>query len=308
MTSNLTQNLTRRGVLAGGLGAGAVTLLGTPSAAQTTGTGPRITRFEQAAPFPVNAYIVEGDDGLVVVDSTLTVTSSLALRAQIDATGKPLRAVLLTHAHPDHYAGLGNLTAGLDVPVISVAGVRDIALRDDAAKDALIGGMFGAEWPRNRVFPTEVVANGDTLDFGGGLTFTVQDIGPAESFHDSLFILDGGHQHVFAGDLAYALMHPYMADNTNSDWVRVLDRLQSDLAEDATLHVGHGRPVTPGFLQWQRDYIDIFEARLRAQDWSDPDKASAAVSAGMRDYLPGDALAFLMELSIRPNAERLGLL
>lgn len=62
---------------------------------------------------PVNAYIISGTEGTVVVDSTLTVSDGRALRARVDALGKPLLGVVVTHAHPDHYGGLASLLAGL---------------------------------------------------------------------------------------------------------------------------------------------------------------------------------------------------
>jgi hypothetical protein len=46
---------------------------------------------------------------------------------------------------------------------------------------------------------------------------------------------------------------------------------------------------------------------VRAADWSDPDGAHAAVVAAIKTYLPADELQFLMELSIQPVAEKLGL-
>lgn len=266
----------------------------------------KVHRFDQTLPFPVNSFIIEGADGLVVVDATLTNTASLALRAKVDGLGKPLRAVLLTHPHPDHYAGLGNLIAGLDVPIVSVAGVNDVVRRDDATKNEVIGGMFGAEWPSNRVFPTQIAADGEVLNFGDGLSFEVRDIGPAESFHDSLFILAGQAPRAFAGDLAYALMHPYMADNQNADWRKAIARLQAELPEEMILHVGHGPAVTPGFLSWQSTYLDLFEAAIEAADWSDAATAEADVLKAMSGYLPDETLQFLMQLSIAPNAQRLG--
>jgi hypothetical protein len=67
--------------------------------ANTTAT---IHRFTQTVAFPVNAYIVEGNSGVVVIDSTLTVTDSKALRAKDDELGKPLRARLLSGHEGDN--------------------------------------------------------------------------------------------------------------------------------------------------------------------------------------------------------------
>ena len=63
-----------------------------------------------------NAYLVETAHGVVVIDATLTRTESLALRARVEAMGKPLLAVLLTHAHPDHVAGLTELVGKAPPP------------------------------------------------------------------------------------------------------------------------------------------------------------------------------------------------
>ena len=264
-----------------------------------------IHRFDQHAPFPVNAFIVEDAAGLVVVDATLTNTASKALRAAVDQLRKPLRAVLLTHAHPDHYAGLGNLVAGLDVAILSVAGVNNVVRRDDAMKDQVIGAMFGAEWPAERVFPNRTVKDGDTLAFGS-MRFEVRDLGPAESHHDSMFVLQGPARQAFAGDIAYGHMHAYMMDNEIPSWQRTLQRLQSELPHDTMLHIGHGGAVTPSFLKWQSTYLNLFENALRQADWRDVTAAQASVVKAMQDYLPTDDLLFLMQLSIQPNAERLG--
>lgn len=294
-----------------GLGAvSSVALGGLTGAAKASGTAafvPRVHRFEQADPIPVNAYIVEGAAGLVVVDATLTNASSRALRAEVDALGKPLAAVLLTHPHPDHYAGIGNLIEGLDVQVIALGAVNDIVRRDDAEKDVLIGGVFGEAWPSNRVFPSQIVRDGDELVFGD-MVLETRDIGPAESFHDSMFILKGERPQAFVGDLVYSMMHTYMADNRNPEWQRALSRLQAELAEDTVLHVGHGAPVTPAVLGWQSLYLDRFEQALAAADWRDPQQAESDVIAAMLDYLPKEDLLFFLQISIAPNAQRLGLI
>src|SRR5262245_12945680 len=92
----------------------------------------------QASLFPVNAYLIETPTSVVVVDATLGVTDGRNLRSRVEALGKPLAAVIITHSHPDHYGGVAALVGDADVPVYAVAGVNDVMRRDDAAKGQLL--------------------------------------------------------------------------------------------------------------------------------------------------------------------------
>ncbi|EQD40202.1 metallo-beta-lactamase family protein, partial [mine drainage metagenome] len=72
----------------------------------------------------------------MAVDSMMTVSDARELRRRADAVGKPLRAVLITHGHPDHYNGTGELLNGLGkVPVIATANVDRAMRRIDDAKE-----------------------------------------------------------------------------------------------------------------------------------------------------------------------------
>jgi len=255
----------------------------------------------------VNAYLVEGARGVVAVDSTLTVSDGRALRTRLDALDKPLLAVLVTHAHPDHYGGLAELTAGLDVPIIATERVDRVIRRDDDAKEQILRPMFGAEWPATRVFPNTTVQDGERVRFDD-LQFTVVDLGPGESPADSVWVLGDAGIEVFAGDQVYDHKHGYLADGFFEAWLDNIARPRDELAPDARLLVGHGGPVGPADFDWQIGYIETFVDAVRGADWSDPGVASRQVIGVMTAYLPADDLRFLMELSIQPVAAQLGLL
>ena len=264
---------------------------------------PNVRRFEsRTGSTPVNAYLVEGPEALVAVDATLTVSGGRGLRERIESFGKPLAGVLVTHAHPDHYGGLAELD---DPPVFATAGVRDCIRRDDPIKEKILRPMFGDEWPAERVFPNRVVADGERVELGG-LGFRVVDLGPGESPHDSIWMLEGTSA-VFSGDQAYAHRHAYLADGFWERWLGHIGRLEGELEPDSTLYPGHGEPGGLELLAWQRSYIERFVGAVRGADWSDPLVARERVVAEMRRFLPTEELAFLMELSVEPLARELGM-
>jgi glyoxylase-like metal-dependent hydrolase (beta-lactamase superfamily II) len=255
----------------------------------------------------VNAYLVETPNGVVAVDSMLTVSDSTALRGHVDAIGKPLLAVLLTQSHPDHYGGLTQLVAGGDVPIIAPQGVHDVIRRDDPVKEQILRPMFGDEWVRERTFPNTVVDDDEAVTFDG-VGFTVIDLGPSESPHDSPWVLANDQRIVFLGDQMSGRKHCYLADGFYEEWLANIETLRARFPGDAVFHVGHGGPLGSGDWDWQRGYIETFVSAVESANWSHPDAAHASVLAAMMEYLPTDELAFLMELSIEPVATQLGLL
>jgi glyoxylase-like metal-dependent hydrolase (beta-lactamase superfamily II) len=255
----------------------------------------------------VNAYLVETESGVVAIDSLLTVSESRAYRAGLEQLGKPLRAVLLTQSHPDHYGGLTELVAADDVPIIAPQGVIDTIARDDAAKEQILRPMFGDEWAKQRTFPNTAIADGESVRFDDAV-FTVIDLGPSESPHDSPWVLGEDERVVFLGDQIYGRKHCYLADGYYREWLENIERLRRRFPEDAVLHLGHGGPATAADWDWQRTYIETFAAAVNDADWSSPQQAHAHVVAAMTEFLPTDELQFLMELSIEPVAQQLGLI
>src|SRR5215510_9319481 len=201
-----------------------------------------VHRFE-ASLFPVNAYLVETRTSVVVVDATLGVSDGRNLRARVEALKKPLAAVIVTHAHPDHYGGVSPLLGDADVPVYAVSGVNDVIRHDDPAKEKILRPMFGDEWPATRRFPTRIVQGGERVSIADAV-FAVTDLGPNESPHDSLWQLESSDApRVFVGDLVYSHMHAFLADGFYDRWLVNLEQATHKLPRDAMLFMGHGQPI-----------------------------------------------------------------
>jgi hypothetical protein len=141
--------------------------------------------------------------------------------------------------------------AGYDVPIIAPQGVIDTITADDAIKDQIIGPMFGDEWPQKRIFPNTAISDGESVTFDDA-TFTVIDLGPTESPHDSPWVLGEDAKTVFLGDQIYDHKHYYLADGFYDEWLTNIEKLRARFPEDAVFHVGHGGPVGHEAWGWQR--------------------------------------------------------
>ncbi|GAA3455977.1 MBL fold metallo-hydrolase [Dactylosporangium matsuzakiense] len=241
----------------------------------------------------VNSYLLETPDAVVLVDAGLLVPDARALKARIDALGKPLAAAFITHAHPDHFNGLP-FVAGPDVPVYATAEVAATIAEIAEPKRAQWSPVYGADWPAEHRVPAHTLHDTDTVE-AGGITFTIHTAGAAESHADS-YLLAGGN--AFIGDLAFNGVHPYTADGHTTAWLATLDTLSSELS-GAVLHPGHGRPGTVSMLADQRRYLLMYREavhRLSAGSPTLTDRAKADLTTLMTTFLPGAPLDWMIAL------------
>jgi glyoxylase-like metal-dependent hydrolase (beta-lactamase superfamily II) len=260
----------------------------------------RIDRIEGDA-MAVNSFLVHGRRGVVVVDAQLTVPDAQKVHEAVRDTGLPLAGVVVTHPHPDHYAGAALIAAGGE-PIFATPAVDAVIRRDDDQKDRIVGGMMGEAWPRERRFPDHTVEPGSTVEVGG-LMFAVTEVGPGESHVDTMWSLS--ERDVFAGDIAYHGMHAYLADAHHEAWRSTLDRLERELPDDVVLHLGHGRRADRSVLATQRRYLDAFVDAVSECAELDPDDRHAKVADRMRALVPDQRLMFLLEVSIEPMHDAL---
>ncbi|MFN2635292.1 MAG: MBL fold metallo-hydrolase, partial [Thermoanaerobaculia bacterium] len=169
-------------------------------------------------------------DEVVVVDSGNDAATARAVLGKIAETaGKPVKFVVVTHAHGDHAAG---------APVFAAAGAQIVCHENSAASIAFLlsGGKPGSS--------LGVLGVSDRLVyFGGSRRAAVYFLGPGHTNGD-LIVLLPEEKILFSGDLVVNGRLPYLqsADSDPHGWEQILTRL-------ATLDVekivpGHGKVGT----------------------------------------------------------------
>jgi glyoxylase-like metal-dependent hydrolase (beta-lactamase superfamily II) len=248
----------------------------------------------------VNAYLVETDRGVVAVDGMLTASDSRALRSRIDSLGKPLLGVLVTHAHPDHVAGIANVLGDSGASVVALESVRDLMRATEEAKRAQWGPVYGDEWIPRWVYPDRLVENGEAVTFDG-VTFRVYEVGPGgDCDANSVWVLEDEPAAAFVGDLVFNGTHSYIADGRVLRWLANIERFRALLEGVATLYPGHGRAGGAELLDAQKDYLLAYCAavlEVAGDSAATDERAKEELAGKMRRILPGAPLEFMIGLS-----------
>jgi glyoxylase-like metal-dependent hydrolase (beta-lactamase superfamily II) len=257
----------------------------------------------------VNAYLVETPNALVAVDATLSESESKSFRREADAIGKPLVAVLVTHPHPDHVAGITNLVAGSSPKILSTQPVLDLMRQLEEPKRKQWSPVFGAEWVARWTYPNAVVKSGDKLTFDG-VTYAVLDIGPGgDSEANSVWFIDAPKPTAFLSDLTFNGTHSYVADGHLLGWLANLSLVERLCARMDIVFPGHGPAATPeALIANQRRYLltlaghvkELAEGRTELSA-----EKKAELERRMVEHLPTGGLKFLIEMNADPIAREL---
>ena len=233
--------------------------------------------------FNSNAGFVVTDEGVVVVDALGSPALGRAFLEAVRAvTDKPVRRVVLTHYHADHFYGLEPLKRA-GAQVWAHRGALDyldngeaVRRREQRARD--LSPWVSGSTPLVRA---DRWLEGDESFTLGGVRFEIQHFGPAHSPEDVVVVVPSEGV-VFSGDILFTGRVPFVGEADSRAWLERIGRLIA--LKPRIMVTGHGAASTePGKdLALTRDYLAFlraemgkavadfvpFEEAYRRTDWS----------------------------------------
>jgi glyoxylase-like metal-dependent hydrolase (beta-lactamase superfamily II) len=241
-----------------------------------------------------NAGFVVTDEGVVVIDALGSPSlGNELLKAIRGITSKPVRRVIVTHYHADHFYGLKPFKdAGAEVWAHRAALEyleNGVALRRREQRAIDLGPWVDDRTP---LVPADRWLDGDESFTMGGVRFEIQHFGPAHSPEDVVVVIPQEGV-VFSGDILFTGRVPFVGEADSKAWLARIGRL-IDL-KPRLMVTGHGEVSRdPGRdLALTRDYLTFlraemgravadfvpFEEAYRRTDWSRYEKLPAFEAA-----------------------------
>lgn len=257
--------------------------------------------------FFVNSYWIETERGNIVFDTQFLISQARNVRREIEKTGKPILAVIVTHPHPDHYNGVGTLLEGLEqIPVYATAPTLEGIRATEGPKRAQWTPTYGSDYPTSTLLPNQIVASGHQVTIDG-LELHFEDIGVAETSNHTLISLPK-EQALFCGDLVYNRVHSWLVEGHSSLWLQRLGEVLQRYGSVKSLYPGHGEPTTLLGLNDQISYINLVQSLVRkalaqASPLTDADKD--IIKATIETQYPHFPLASLHDANIEGIAQEL---
>jgi len=211
----------------------------------------------------VNAFLLEGGDGLVLIDTGIPGSADKIFAAVRELGKQPadIRHIVLTHLHADHTGSLAALKQATGAPAymhpLDAALVRQgQAMRPMMPAPGLLPALiYRLMLSRRRtpsIVPAEIeheLADGDVLDFAGGLRAV---LAPGHSAGQLAFLWPPHGGLLFAADACSHLMGLGLAPIYEDVQVGLASLARLGELEYERACFGHGGPIISGASQQVR--------------------------------------------------------
>ena len=211
--------------------------------------------------FDVNSVILYGEREAVLIDAQFTLSNGHRLVAEILETGRALKAIYITHFHPDHFLGLQVVHEAFpNARVVSLPQVADLVNEAYDFKIEYWGRtVLGMNGPKSKVKVeslTEpvIMLEGQRLEI----------VGPFRGdCAVNTVVWIPSIKTLVASDVVFSHSHVWVADDKTppmrQEWLESLDRLEA-LGPEVVIpgHAPSAEYRSPDAIPFTREYLKTF--------------------------------------------------
>jgi glyoxylase-like metal-dependent hydrolase (beta-lactamase superfamily II) len=239
----------------------------------------RLPNGEPKAFSPEASTLIYGREDAVLTDPPLTTDQARLLGDWVDAKGRNLTDIFVTHGHGDHWFSAGLLAERFGARVVASPGVIAQMHANVAQRPLLWDKVYSGLIPDTPVTAVSVPGNRFALE---GHTLVIVDVGSTDSPDTSVLHVPD-LELVVAGDVIYNGVHMYLAQRVVAGsfepWREAIDTVEAlrprhivsghqnaQLDDDAARQIAETRRYLDDadeLLQTAGTAVDFFDATLQ---------------------------------------------
>lgn len=211
-----------------------------------------------------NSYLISGQSESILFDVFMLRGDAEQIANGIASSGKTLKSIVISHAHPDHFMGLEVIVDRFpQAQVLSTSSVVEDIQQDGPWMISLLQNKLGASGPTRLVVPQAL--SGPSLSIDGS-RLEIVEFGEAESKHTAALYIPSLNA-LLSADLVYNQAHLYLQERHLESWLTRLEELDAFAkTRVSTIYPGHGSATGLELISQTREYLHDFAEAIEIGD------------------------------------------
>jgi glyoxylase-like metal-dependent hydrolase (beta-lactamase superfamily II) len=224
--------------------------------------------FSDESGFEVASVIVMGKTDAALIDAQWTLSNAHRVIAEILETGKILKTIYITHAHPDHYFGLGTIAEAFPkARIVALPSEANIINKQFFGKVEHWENVIGHLNVPRKTAKIEPLAD-NYFELEGKRIEIIPKVMGDMKYNTAVWI--PSIKTLYGSDVLFNQAHPFTCEVTAEErqqWIKDIERLEKLGAE--VIIPGHQKPGMPfdySSCTFMKDYLVANEEVLAETD------------------------------------------